>query len=234
MKKKRLKILVPLLCMALSSEALAAPQPVEETAIESSVENTTAEENEGTEVEENTEETESISDDVDESASEETSVEESESVEEITEAETEAETSATDDASDKTDAIEILESDNGPDAEGFVTMTFSVADDVTLPVTIAMSNKGETSNATVTYNDQEFRIKPGTYTISKVIDGNGKALDDGAKLTIPEENGSVYLDFNKPESEESNMFLDFLTANLLFIPIAALLCGAFLYLRKRQ
>lgn len=84
------------------------------------------------------------------------------------------------------------------------------------------------------YQGQQIRIKPGTYRLTSVVDGNGKKLDDGARLTIPEENGNVYLDFKKPDGTDDNMFLQFLRSNFLFIPIAGLIYLLYQYLMKRR
>mgnify|MGYP000028405815 FL=1 len=130
--------------------------------------------------------------------------------------------------------IDILTPDNGPDEEGYVTMTMRTADDVALPVKITMKKNDEETTMSITYQGQQIRIKPGTYRLTSVVDGNGKKLDDGARLTIPEENGNVYLDFKKPDGTDDNMFLQFLRSNFLFIPIAGLIYLLYQYLMKRR
>ena len=57
--------------------------------------------------------------------------------------------------------------------------------------------------------------------------GNGKKLDAGAALTIPEMGGQVYLDFHKPDHGGGSAVKQFILSNLLFIPIALFLYACY-------
>ncbi len=145
------------------------------------------------------------------SENEETAVSETETVDEVTQENDE-------------DMISMVETQSGVDADGFVTMNISVAENVTLPVTVTMKSEDGTFSFTVTYQEQPVKLKPGNYHLTKVVDGSGQELDNGANLSIPEENGEVYLDFRKPEEEkEESLFSKFIATNLIFIPIAGAL-----------
>lgn len=122
------------------------------------------------------------------------------------------------------DMISMVETQSGVDADGFVTMNISVAENVTLPATVTMKSEDGAFSFTVTYQEQPVKLKPGDYRLTKVVDGSGQELDSGANLSIPEKNGEVYLDFTKPEEEkEENLFSKFVITNLIFIPIAGAL-----------
>lgn len=237
MKKKFVKAILPVMCIAcMSYPAYAAPDSNAETAVETvSTEKESTSQEDGFSVdsetgmtEQESTETEEATDAEDPSDADNTEPEterskESAGTQATAETETEAETDM--------DMITQLDQYNGPDAEGYVTMTFSVAEDVTLPVELTMKNKGDLTTLTVSYQDQQIRIKPGAYTITKAIDGNGKKLDTGANLTIPEENGNVYLDFHKPKSSD-NMFLRFINTNIIFVPLALIIYGCYLRIKK--
>ena len=150
---------------------------------------------------------------------------------EITKADTEKETEANFTEVDEEqlsenneDMISIVETQSGVDADGFVTMNISVAENVTLPVTVTMKSEEGTFSFTVAYQEQPVKLKPGNYHLTKVVDGSNQELDNGANLSIPEENGEVYLDFTKPEEKkEESLFSKFIATNLIFIPIAGAL-----------
>lgn len=241
MKRKIVKTAALALClMCIGGQVYAAPVEQETETVTSEVlaQESVAESEPGTvpgetaqETETGTETTEDLEAESEEEAAEsETMSEKSEESE--SEPATEEETKKQDD--EKEDMIDILTPDNGPDEEGYVTMTMRTADDVALPVKITMKKNDEETTMSITYQGQQIRIKPGTYRLTSVVDGNGKKLDDGARLTIPEENGNVYLDFKKPDGTDDNMFLQFLRSNFLFIPIAGLIYPLYQYLMKRR
>ena len=92
----------------------------------------------------------------------------------------------------KEDSIMMVEEEPVPDDSGNVTVTMSVADGVILPITMILKGREGRLSLTVTYNVQGVNIKPGTYRLTRVTDGNGKKMDAGAALTIPEMGGQVY------------------------------------------
>ena len=92
----------------------------------------------------------------------------------------------------KEDSIMMVEEEPVPDDSGNVTAAMSVADDVVLPVTMILKGREGRLSLTVTYDGQGVNIKPGTYRLTRVTDGNGKKMDAGAALTIPEMGGQVY------------------------------------------
>lgn len=99
----------------------------------------------------------------------------------------------------KDDNIMMIEEEPVSDDSGNVTVTMSVADDVSLPVTMVLKGSEGRLSLTVTYDGQSVKMKSGTYRVTKATDGNGEKLDSGAVLTIPERGGEVYLDFHKPD-----------------------------------
>ncbi len=237
MKRKIVKTAALALClMCIGGQVYAAPVEQETETVTSEVlaQEFVAESEPGTVPGETVQETETTETSEAESEEEvvetETASEKSEEPE--SESATEAETKKQDDL--KEDMIDILTPDNGPDEEGYVTMAMRTANDVVLPVKITMKKNDEETTLSVAYQGQQIRIKPGTYRLTSVVDGNGKKLDDGARLTIPEENGNVYLDFKKPDGMDDNMFLQFLRSNFLFIPIAGLIYLLYQYLMKRR
>lgn len=120
------------------------------------------------------------------------------------------------------DSITLIETESAIDADGNVTMTFNTSESLKLPVIMTMKGAEGTVSMTVSRSGQEIKIKPDTYDITKAVDGNGKKLPSGARLTIPEEGGIVYLDFDKPGGDD-NTAIDFLKTNCWFLVIAALL-----------
>ena len=127
----------------------------------------------------------------------------------------------------KKDSIMMVEEEPVPDDSGNVTAAMSVADDVVLPVTMILKGREGRLSLTVTYNGQGVNIKPGTYRLTRVTDGNGKKLNAGAALTIPEMGGQVYLDFHKPDHGGGSAVKQFILSNLLFIPIALFLYACY-------
>lgn len=93
----------------------------------------------------------------------------------------------------------MIEEESVSDDSGNVTVTMSVADDVSLPVTMILKGSEGRLSLTVTYDGQSVKMKSGTYRVTKATDGNGEKLDSGAVLTIPDRVGEIYFDFHKPE-----------------------------------
>lgn len=148
--------------------------------------------------------------------------------------ETMLETTESTEGETDSDLISVIESESGVDADGFVRMNISAAENVTLPVTVTMKDKSGAFSFTVSYQNQPVKIKPGSYHITKVVDGENKELANGANLVIPEENGEVYLDFTKPAEENNSLFSQFAITNLFFLPIAFLLFLAYKWWLKHN
>lgn len=119
------------------------------------------------------------------------------------------------------DRIVLIETEPATDEEGNVTMTLETAEDIILPVTITMKGSGEKLSFTISRNGQFLKMKPGSYRLTKVIDGNGKKLPSGASLSIPKESGRIYFDFNKPKDNLKFQWSDMVKANALFLLITA-------------
>ena len=102
-----------------------------------------------------------------------------------------------------------------------------IEEEPVLPVTMILKGREGRLSLTVTYDGQGVNIKPGTYRLTRVTDGNGKKLDAGAALTIPEMGGQVYLDFHKPDHGGGSAVKQFILSNLLFIPIALFLYACY-------
>lgn len=238
MKKKFAKVITLATCMmCMTGQVYAAPVASEETTVSASAETAVVETEEISETDiaetsEDTVETAETETDEEDDAIE---VEEESETEEDTSSESvETEAAETEETEEDDDMISVVNQENGPDEEGYVSMTVQVADDVTLPVSITMKQKDEETKMSITYQGQQIRIKPGTYKLTSVVDGNGKKLDDGARLTIPEENGNIYLDFNKPDDGKTNLFLEFIKTNFFFIPVAGLVYIVYVYVLKRR
>ncbi len=125
------------------------------------------------------------------------------------------------------DSIMMIEEEPVSDDSGNVTVIMSVADDVSLPVTMILKGPEGRLSLTVTYDGQSVKMKPGTYRLTKATDGNGEKLDSGAVLTIPERGGEVYLDFHKPDDGGGSPGKEFILSNLQFIPIALFLYACY-------
>lgn len=148
----------------------------------------------------------------------------------VTEAATEvAKTSATEETTEITqneteeDAIQIVE-DHPLDEEGRMTVETQFPDDATFPYQITLSGSDGEVNFKIDYNGQQLLIKPGTYKVKSVRDGNNKKLSKGARLVITRDTDAIYLDFNDPDADNDGFNMtSFLIANIGFLFIAG--CG---------
>ncbi len=68
----------------------------------------------------------------------------------------------------------MIEEEPVSDDSGNVTVTMSVADDVSLPVTMVLKGSEGRLSLTVTYDGQSVKMKSGTYRVTKATDGNGE------------------------------------------------------------
>lgn len=127
--------------------------------------------------------------------------------------------------------ITLIEPESALDEDGNVTLTMFTAENVILPVTVTMKGTEGSVEFTVQENGQQLKMKPDTYTLTKVVDGTGEKLDDGATLEITNEGGYVYLDFTAPE-ETGFQLSEFIISNLIFIPFLLLLYGGFRWFKK--
>lgn len=119
------------------------------------------------------------------------------------------------------------------DEDGNVVIDVTVSESVQLPLTLTLKGSEGIVSFTVLRNDQPIKIKAGTYELLKASDGNSKKLPAGATLTIAENGGPVYLNFDQAEeSNEANPILDFFRSNLVLIPILCI-CG-YLFMRYHK
>ena len=148
----------------------------------------------------------------------------------VTEAATEvAETSAAEETTEITqneteeDAIQIVE-DHPLDEEGRMTVETQFPDGAVFPYQITLSGSDGEVNFKIDYNGQQLLIKPGTYRVKSVRDGNNKKLSKGARLVITRDTDAIYLDFNDPDADNDGFNMtSFLIANIGFLFIAG--CG---------
>mgnify|MGYP004459595959 FL=1 len=148
----------------------------------------------------------------------------------VTEAATEvSETSAAEETTEITqneteeDAIQIVE-DHPLDEEGRMTVETQFPDDATFPYQITLSGSDGEVDFKIDYNGQQLLIKPGTYKVKSVRDGNNKKLSKGARLVITRDTDAIYLDFNDPDADNDGFNMtSFLIANIGFLFIAG--CG---------
>lgn len=148
----------------------------------------------------------------------------------VTEAATEvAETSAMEETTEITqneteeDAIQIVE-DHPLDEEGRMTVETQFPDDATFPYQITLSGSDGEVNFKIDYNGQQLLIKPGTYKVKSVRDGNNNKLSKGARLVITKDTDAIYLDFNDPDAKSDGFDMtSFLITNMGFLILAG--CG---------
>lgn len=130
------------------------------------------------------------------------------------------------------DRITLVEKGTGLDEEGNVTLSIYTAENIILPVTVEMRGTNEIVEFTVREQGQQLKMKPGSYILTHVVDGNSQKLADGANLEITDEGGYVYLDFTVPE-ETGFQMSEFILSNLLFIPFLFLLYTGFHWFKNR-
>lgn len=121
------------------------------------------------------------------------------------------------------DDIQIVE-DHTLDEEGRMTVETQFPDDATFPYEITLSGSDGEVNFKIDYNKQQLLIKPGTYRVKSVRDGNNKKLSKGARLVITRDTDAIYLDFNNPDAKSDGFDMaSFLIANVMFLILAG--CG---------
>lgn len=232
--RKKIYTVSLMLALCMTTPAIAAPTAAESMTDESIAQEQSSNSIEGT--------AESSSEEMDSS-------EENESLEEAgihaideTEVETTTETieesvaeTTDDEATDNTEedqntsGIYIIE-DHQLDEEGRATVETQFPEDAVFPYQITLSGGEGEVDFTIEYNGQQLLIKPGTYQVKSVRDGNNKKLTKGARLVITEDTDAVYLDFTNPNANENKFAIaSFFTTNIVFLLLAGV---AFIGIKK--
>lgn len=121
------------------------------------------------------------------------------------------------------DDIQIVE-DHPLDEEGRMTVETQFPDDAVFPYQITLSGSDGEVDFKIDYNGQQLLIKPGTYKVKSVRDGNNKKLAKGARLVITRDTDAIYLDFNDPDAKSDGFDMtSFLITNVGFLILAG--CG---------
>lgn len=118
------------------------------------------------------------------------------------------------------------------DDNGNTSIDVSVAENVSLPLTLTMKGAEQTLKFEIKYNGQVFKVAPGTYTVEQAIGGDGSKYETGASLTIPDEGGAVYLDFTKPKTIFDGQWKNLVIVNLVFAVIAIIAYRVFVWYKK--
>lgn len=121
------------------------------------------------------------------------------------------------------DDIQIVE-DHPLDEEGRMTVETQFPDGAVFPYQITLSGSDGEVNFKIDYNGQQLLIKPGTYKVKSVRDGNNNKLSKGARLVITKDTDAIYLDFNDPDAKSDGFDMtSFLITNVGFLILAG--CG---------
>lgn len=116
--------------------------------------------------------------------------------------------------------IHIIE-DHQLDEEGRAAIETQFPENAVFPYQITLSGGEGEVDFTIEYNGQQLLIKPGTYKVKSVRDGNNKKLTKGARLVITEDTDAIYLDFNNPNANDNKSdIISFLITNLVFLLLA--------------
>lgn len=130
------------------------------------------------------------------------------------------ETIAPTENNEEVSGIHIIE-DHQLDEEGRATIETQFPEDAVFPYQITLSGGEGEVDFTIEYNGQRLLIKPGTYQVKSVRDGNNKKLTKGARLVITEDTDAIYLDFNNPNANDNKSdIISFLITNLVFLLLA--------------
>ena len=143
-----------------------------------------------------------------------------EAVEESTLETTSEDTITTTEGNEEVSGIHIIE-DHQLDEEGRAAIETQFPEDAVFPYQITLSGGEGEVDFTIEYNGQQLLIKPGTYQVKSVRDGNNKKLTKGARLVITEDTDAIYLDFNNPNANDNKSdIISFLITNLVFLLLA--------------
>lgn len=224
--RKKIYAISMMLMLCMTMPVMAAPEktesmaeesitqetiPLEETAPDEPVESGTVADNETKE-----ESSASVqSDDIYVVTEEATEVAETSATEETTAEITQTET--------EEDDIQIVE-DHPLDEEGRMTVETQFPDSAVFPYQITLSGSDGEVDFKIDYNGQQLLIKPGTYKVKSVRDGNNNKLSKGARLVITKDTDAIYLDFNDPDAKSDGFDMtSFLITNVGFLILAG--CG---------
>jgi hypothetical protein len=123
------------------------------------------------------------------------------------------------------DDIRLVE-DNKLDENGRRGVKVWFSDDAVFPYSIILAGSESDVSFTIDYSGQELLIKPDTYKVKSVRDGNNTKLDSGATLVIDTNTEVLELDFTNPNKIRNFSLKGFIGANAGFIVLAAVaFCG---------
>lgn len=126
------------------------------------------------------------------------------------------------DTAETDDTEDLIHEASRLDENGNVTIDVYLKEGTTTPLNITLAKDGTDFSFTVNNSGDPLKIKPGTYKVEKVVDGNGKKLDSGAMLSVEEDTEGVYLDFEDPNKDSKMSLRRFIVRNIMFIPFCAL------------
>lgn len=220
-KKKIFKLItIPAMALSLSLSATAYAEPPAETVTPETVVESAAETAPAVEMIAS----ETIAETIAETIPEAESTDEIQVIETVPETETptisDFETEEITEESEEDDIKYV--SDDRLDENGNVTIEVEFPEDAVFPYNITLNGPNGDVNFEITYNGQQLLIKPGTYTVKSVKNGNNKKLDKGASISITENTDIIYLDFTNPDKDNAISALSILITNAWFLIIAAL------------
>lgn len=107
------------------------------------------------------------------------------------------------------------------DLNGYMLVDLYVEDAQPLPLSVDFKNEdGNLTSFVIESQGQQLKIKPGKYTLTKAVNGEGKILPTGATLNIDQTQDSLYFTFaNAPENKDRKNFIEFITSNAVAIVI---------------
>lgn len=118
--------------------------------------------------------------------------------------------------------------DNRLDEEGRISVEVQMPEDAVFPYNITLSGDEGDVTFEISYNGQLLLIKPGTYKVKSVRNGNNKKLDKGARLTITDETDAIYLNFTNPDKVKARKTItSFVLSNIAWGLLIALAYCAF-------
>lgn len=118
--------------------------------------------------------------------------------------------------------------DSRLDEEGRISVEVQMPEDAVFPYNITLSGDEGDVTFEISYNGQLLLIKPGTYKVKSVRNGNNKKLDKGARLTITDETDAIYLNFTNPDKVKARKTItSFVLSNIAWGLLIALAYCAF-------
>lgn len=229
--RKKIYAISMMLMLCMTMPVMAAPEKTESMAEESMAEGSITQETIPLEETASNESVESGTVADNETKEESSAPVQSDDIYVVTEEATEvAETSATEETTaeitqteTEEDDIQIVE-DHPLDEEGRMTVETQFPDGAVFPYQITLSGSDGEVDFKIDYNGQQLLIKPGTYKVKSVRDGNNNKLSKGARLVITKDTDAIYLDFNDPDAKSDGFDMtSFLITNVGFLILAG--CG---------